>query len=126
MTRHSDDQDATFDIRRLEEDFADNPEVLEEILAIFAGEAPERLEVLKRGIESGDAEAVRTAAHSLANTTGTLMANKATSLARSVEEAARAGDAEILRARGTRLVAEVSAILDQIATRKSGSPGGPN
>ncbi|MFP4638516.1 MAG: Hpt domain-containing protein, partial [Spirochaetaceae bacterium] len=87
MTRHSDDQDATFDIRRLEKDFADNPEVLEEILAIFAGEAPERLEVLKRGIESGDAEAVRTAAHSLANTTGTLMANKATSLARSVEEA---------------------------------------
>ncbi|MFP4206248.1 MAG: Hpt domain-containing protein [Spirochaetaceae bacterium] len=126
MTRHSDDQDATFDIRRLEKDFADNPEVLEEILAIFAGEAPERLEVLKRGIESGDAEAVRTAAHSLANTTGTLMANKATSLARSVEEAVRQGDAETLRAHGTRLVAEVSAILDQIATRKSGSSGGPN
>lgn len=110
-------EQASFDLAALESEFADAPDILEQILSIFLEETPQRLQMLREGIAEGDAAAVRKASHSLANTSGTLMAQRALTLARTTEAAARKEDLDEMRAQAELLMGEVEQILEQIRSR---------
>jgi HPt (histidine-containing phosphotransfer) domain-containing protein len=110
---------APFNISAIEAQYADAPEILEEIFSIFESETPERLENLETGAEAGNPKQVQKAAHSLANTSGTLMADRALKLARATEAAAREGELAAMRERAKLLAEEVRGILAQIESRKS-------
>ncbi|MFO8063757.1 MAG: Hpt domain-containing protein [Spirochaetota bacterium] len=114
------DELTPFDLSKLESKYDDAPDVLEEIISIFRDEAPQRLELLNSGVRDGDAAQVQKAAHSLANTTGTLMAERALALARATEASARAADYELMSDRAQELAAEVSRILEQMEARHTG------
>ena len=113
-------QQPPFDRAALEAEYADAPEILEEIFSIFVEETPQRLQTIRDGIAEGDAAAVKKAAHSLANTCGTLMAERALSLARATEAAARDEDLDAMRDRAELLMDEVEQILKQIRGRSRG------
>ncbi|NBF40209.1 MAG: hypothetical protein GVY14_07320, partial [Spirochaetes bacterium] len=66
----------------------------------------------------GDAAAVKKAAHSLANTSGTLMAQRALALARATESAARDENFDEMRSQAELLRDEVEQILHQIRSRE--------
>lgn len=113
----SSDELAPFDVSALEQEYADAPDILTEIFTIFAEETPERLEMLRSGIRESDAARVKKAAHSLANTSGTLRAERALWLARSTEAAAREEDTAAMTEHAERLIEEASQILEQIRAR---------
>jgi HPt (histidine-containing phosphotransfer) domain-containing protein len=112
------DEKPSFDISEIEAEYADSPDILDEIFVIFESETPDRLERLSSGAETGDAAVVQKAAHSLANTSGTLRAERALTLARATEASARAGDIPTMRERAQLLGEEVREILDQIEARQ--------
>lgn len=109
---------APFDLGRFEQEYAEAPDIMAEILSIFTEETPGRIEMLEEGLREQDAGRVAKAAHSLANTTGTLTAERALTLARATEAAARAEDHELMAARGRQLAAEVRGILREIDARR--------
>lgn len=111
------DKQPPFDLAALQAEHSDAPEILEEIFSIFLEESPQRLQMFREGIAEGDAAAVKKAAHSLANTSGTLMAQRALELARSTESAARDEDIDEMRGRAELLMGEVEQILEQIRSR---------
>ena len=111
------DQQPPFDIAALKAEYADAPEILEEIFSIFLEETPQRLQMLRDGIADGDAARVKKAAHSLANTSGTLMAQRALTLARATESAARDENFDEMRSQAKLLRDEVEQILEQIRSR---------
>ena len=96
------------------ETYRDAPDVLSEIFSIFLDEVPAKVEVLEAAVEAGNLAEVRTIAHSLANTTGTLQVQSSLFLARQTEAAARAGDLETISARAAGLIVEVRAIIVEI------------
>lgn len=104
----------SFDLQELRANFDDAPDVLESIFDIFLEEAPARVEKIRQGLADEDVQAVREGAHSLANTTGTLQAERALRLARATESAARDADLQALHTRGGMLIQEVDNILTQI------------
>jgi HPt (histidine-containing phosphotransfer) domain-containing protein len=106
-----------FDVGQFEQDYSDAPELMNEIFSIFVEETPDRLEMLEEGIREGDAARVKKAAHSLANTTGTLGAKRALTLARQTEAAARGEDYELMQSLGEALAAEIRGILQQVDAR---------
>ncbi|NBB90943.1 MAG: hypothetical protein GVY23_07015 [Spirochaetes bacterium] len=108
-----------FDLAVLEAQYADAPEILEEIFSIFLEETPQRMEMLSTGLAEDDTAVVTRAAHSLANTSGTLRAQRALALARATESAARDGDLEAMQNRAESLMSEVKQVLDQIRARES-------
>jgi HPt (histidine-containing phosphotransfer) domain-containing protein len=108
-----------FELSRLEREYADAPDILSEILAIFTEETPERLHMLREGIREDDPARVQKAAHSLANTSGTLMAERALKLARATEESARAADLPTMRKRAEILAAEIERMRDQIESARN-------
>jgi HPt (histidine-containing phosphotransfer) domain-containing protein len=112
------DQLASFDLGRFEQEYAEAPDIMAEILSIFTAQTPQRIEMLEEGLREQDPGRVATAAHSLANTTGTLMAERALTLARATEAAARAEDDELMAHRGRELLEEVRGILRQIHARR--------
>ncbi|MFP4373072.1 MAG: Hpt domain-containing protein [Spirochaetaceae bacterium] len=115
--RENTDEEPSFDIAALEAEYADDPDILEEIFSIFLEEAPQRLQMLRGGIAEENAAAVKKAAHSLANICGTLMAERALSLARATEAAARDEDIGEMRACAEPLSAEVEQMIGQIRRR---------
>jgi HPt (histidine-containing phosphotransfer) domain-containing protein len=111
---HSWQDKPSFSLATLRKNFADAPDVLESILEIFAEEAPTRVDAIRSGLDGPDFAAIKKAAHSLANTTGTLEAERALLLSRATEEAARREDADETVQLAMYLVAEVESILEQI------------
>lgn len=124
MAQNTDERNAggqpSFDLAALETEYADAPDILEQIFSIFLEETPQRLQMLRQGIAENDAAAVKKAAHSLANTSGTLMAQRALTLARSTEAAARDENLDEMRAQAELLMGEVEQILEQIQIRSRG------
>ena len=100
--------------------YAQSPEILAEIFAIFLKEAPERQAALETAVRSDDLEAARSVAHSLANTTGTMKVTSALELARATESAARAGDREALAEQSRKLIAAVDTIVTAIRSHPLG------
>jgi PAS domain S-box-containing protein len=103
------------------QNYAENPAVLEEILRLFAEEAPERLRAIEVGLARGDFKEIADAAHSLANTCGTLQSDAGTAAARELEAAARADDGSGCSNALSRLSPAVESVLDAIRQYKSSS-----
>ena len=104
-------QSNPFDLRPFLAGHAETPEVASEILRIFLDEAPLRLRAARDGLAAGNDAAVRAAAHSLANTCGTLQAPAAVACARELEMDARRDDPAATARTLARLVPEVSRVL---------------
>ena len=83
-----------YTLTRFLDSYADSPDIMHEILALYATEAPERIDSLQEALGSRDFAMVGRAAHSLANTGGTLHASSVVDLARAAEAAARAADTD--------------------------------
>jgi HPt (histidine-containing phosphotransfer) domain-containing protein len=77
--------------------YQDDPEILEEILSIFLEETPERIEIIEGSIETKDFARITKAAHSIANSTGTLKASRSLHHARTLEQVSREENIEKVR-----------------------------
>jgi HPt (histidine-containing phosphotransfer) domain-containing protein len=104
---------AALDVRTLDDlrasvggDQAFLAELVDELLA----DAPQQLAALREGLESGSAETVRRAAHTLKGNGRTFGANELAALGLEIEEAAAAGD---LAAAGAR-AGDLEAAWDRV------------
>jgi HPt (histidine-containing phosphotransfer) domain-containing protein len=105
---------ASFDLQRFVASYRERSDILREILCIYREEAPERLRSIRDGIAASDHRAVAKAAHSLANTCGTLESMDGVQEARALEIAARYGEEEKIRESAGSLTAIVEAMLSEI------------
>ncbi len=108
-----------FDLTRFLDGYADSPEILHEILALYATEAPERIDALAQALGSRDHAKISRAAHSLANTGGTLHASAVVDLARATEAAARAADTDACARIVPQLIVAVRAVIDSVESYRS-------
>ncbi len=104
-----------FDLGSFAASYGDSPEIMREILRLYLDEAPQRLESMRKGLTERDFARVAKAAHSLANTSGTLQSDRAVRAARKLEEAARREDHESSKAAATALQSVVEAMLSDIS-----------
>ena len=111
---------AEYDFQALVDAYSDSPDILGEILSIFAEETPERLASLKAAAAAKDFATVRKVAHGLANTTGTLKADQALRIAREIETEAREEKSESLEALVRHLESEIETVLSQISAYRGG------
>ena len=81
------------DLARLRERFDDDDELLAEIFAVFAGEAPDRRSGMEAALAAGDLARLAGMAHSLKGVAATMFAEPLRQAAYVLEMAARSGDA---------------------------------
>jgi HPt (histidine-containing phosphotransfer) domain-containing protein len=113
-TPRAEEQPQPFDLNSFMAAYGDSPEIMREILRLYRDEAPARLSSIDEGIEEGDYGRVAKAAHSLANTSGTLQSKQAVQAARALENAAREAKPDECRSHASRLVQIVNGIVRQI------------
>lgn len=111
--------DVTFDAVEFCEKYRGADRIVEQVLAIFAAEAPSRIESLKRALSAGDEDGVRSSAHSLANICGTVCAKRGTRLARETESACVAGDRLTLAFLAEELAEEIVRVSERLERLKS-------
>ena len=101
---HAAEQLAAADIldsRRLKENYADDMELLEEVIELFFDSSPSYLSNIRDAVARGDSQALRETAHKLRGAVGNLCATATLEAARRLEEIGRdnrmaeAGDALI-------------------------------
>jgi two-component system, sensor histidine kinase and response regulator len=85
-------------------------EIVDTTLDIYRGEAPMLFAKIRDAVERGDAEAIRTAAHSLKSSSGNVRATRLAELLQGLEDAGRGGDTEA----ASRLYAEVRAAYEAV------------
>jgi len=88
--------------------------VAEEVIALFAGDAPQRCAEIRGAIECGDAHVACAAAHALKSSAGTLGANRMARLCAQIEDAAATGNVSALPALLSRLEAENVSVQDYL------------
>ena len=116
------DQAALADLRAMT---GDDPAFLAELIDTYVSDTPEQLATIRRALESGDAEAVRRAAHSLKSNSATFGAATLAGLGAQIEARGKAGEL----AGADELVARADAEYDRVsralhALREAGEPGG--
>ncbi len=72
--------------------YGDDPDLKAEILQVLTSETPGKLERLRRAIAGEEGEEIARAAHSLANTAGTMRSEQLLATCRELEAVARAGE----------------------------------
>ncbi|MGE4291407.1 MAG: Hpt domain-containing protein [Desulfovibrio sp.] len=102
-----------FNAALLMESLDNDEELLEELLSAYIEDAPVRLAGLTRGVESGNAEAVVTAAHSLKGMSGVIRVHGLELAALELETAGRAGDMVKIRALYPEFRAHLERVLEQ-------------
>ena len=110
----------SYDLERFRSAYRENPDIMREILRLYREEAPQRLEAIRRGLGESDFDRIAGAAHSLANTRGTLQCPEAVSSAHTLEEAARRRDAPACTRELDRLEAFVREVVRQAASELAG------
>jgi HPt (histidine-containing phosphotransfer) domain-containing protein len=68
------------------------PDVLAEILTVFLGDVPQRIDHLKTSWRAGNAAAVQRAAHSLKGSSGNVGARVLFEVCREIDDRSKAGD----------------------------------
>jgi|GEM_PF-3198110 len=104
-----------YDLDALLELYRDSLDVLNEILAIFREETPGKIDKLERAVGEEQWSLVAHIAHSLANTTGTLRADRGLQLSRATERASRAEEGPRVRELAALLISELGHIAEVIA-----------
>lgn len=92
MSDSSDPGNLSYDTAAFLEIYGDDEELKGEIIAVFTSETPGKLERMERAEQDGNWEEVARAAHSLANTAGTMRSDIMLSTCRELEAAARSGE----------------------------------
>lgn len=107
-------EEPMYDLSPFVRNYQENTAVLQEILRLFREEAPLRISTIEEGLARDDFKTVAEAAHSLANTCGTLQSDGGTLAARQLETAARGSDPDGCNQALAALSREVQAILSAI------------
>jgi HPt (histidine-containing phosphotransfer) domain-containing protein len=94
----------------MRERLGDDEELLRELAELFLGDCPKLLQRVAEAVRSGDAEAVRKAAHTLKGSVSNFGAADASRLARQLEEMGRAGDLAL----SEKTAAELEAAVQQL------------
>lgn len=81
-----------YDTAEFLEIYGDDEELKGEIIAVFTSETPGKLERIKQAEQDENWEELARAAHSLANTAGTMRSETMLSTCRELEAAARSGE----------------------------------
>ena len=110
-------KDSGFEYWRFARAYADSPAVLEEITAIYLEEVPHRITTIEQSLDPVDFGVLIKAAHSLANTSGTLQAHGAVGASRELEAAARESDEQRTLDAATRLLPLVREMLERIRNK---------
>lgn len=115
----------SYDVEPFRDAHRQNPDIMREIMRLYREEAPQRLETVRQGLAGSDFDAIAGAAHSLANTSGTLQCPEAVSAAHALEEAARRADAEACRGEFDRLEPLVSEVVERLGEALAGEDKEP-
>jgi len=91
------------------------PDVLNEVLALFLKDVPARIERLRAAWQGGDAVAVQRAAHSLKGSAGNIGATGLLAVCKALDEHGRAGDLSNLRPLIETLDSEYQKVAAEIA-----------
>jgi len=106
---------APYDLDELLDLYRDSLDVLNEILAIFREETPGKIDNLEWAVREEQWSLVAQIAHSLANTTGTLRAERGLQLSRETERASRAEDGARVHEVAALLISELGHIVEVVA-----------
>ena len=69
----------------------DDPGFVPDMIGLFLGDTPSRLEEMRHALDTDDAEALERAAHSLKSSSANLGANRFSEMCRRLEESGRTG-----------------------------------
>ena len=100
-----------FDRAQASEATCGDPDLLKEIVGIFLEDCPRMVTELERAVDSGDAEAVRRAAHTLKGSVAVLGAKALAAVAKEAEHHARAGDLDAAAAAFARVEEEAKRLV---------------
>lgn len=75
----------------------DDPDLFSDLVSMFMGDTPPRLQAIAEAIEAGDADSLEKVAHALKSSCGNLGATVLSELCREIEMAGRNGDVESAR-----------------------------
>ena len=76
----------------------DDPGLVRELIEMFLGDAPGRLELIERGLETGDLDVVERAAHTLKGSSANIGAAQLSKICARVEDLARSKSSDELAA----------------------------
>jgi PAS domain S-box-containing protein len=117
-------QDAPVDLDAFRRDMreAGVEEAVDAILDTFVRSAGERITALTAALATGEAQAIKRAAHAFKSAAGTIGAKGLATLLEQLETAATAGDVALARTLGDRFVAESAAVAAYVRRARQ-SPG---
>jgi PAS domain S-box-containing protein len=104
-----------YDVNDFLDAYVGNEDLLQQILAIYRNETPEKLLSLRSAVQANDFDSVVRISHSLANTSGTLQSPRAAELAIELESAARNEDSDDVCRLTADLIPAVETILGAIS-----------
>ena len=93
-----------------------------EVIQLFLEDCPAQLTVIKAAIDSGDADGLRMAAHTLKGAAGNMSAKKLFEAAQTLERLGAAGRLEAARAAWRTLSAEAVQVMDTLRRYESSTP----
>lgn len=105
------------DLERLHEASDGDAEFERELVDIFLADSTERLELLRAAIEIGDLSAVRTEAHRLKGSSGSVGACGLYALSRTIEDLAAQAEAELITKTAADLDCEYARVRDFFLAR---------
>lgn len=94
------------------------PDLLDEVLHLFASDAPVRLAAVTSALDAGDAEGAGRAAHALKGAAGNIGARDLHAACKTLEDCGRGGQLADSRAALEAVQAESRRVLDAIARRR--------
>jgi HPt (histidine-containing phosphotransfer) domain-containing protein len=106
-----------FTLQELEALYAGDEEGLTEILSLFVQDAPERLDALRSGLESGDIPRAAESAHGIANLLGAVRNHSGVEAARETERSLNVQNLSEARGSAARCEKAVEAVLERIRER---------
>lgn len=115
----------SYDLEAFRSAYRENREIMREIMRLYRDEAPQRLDTIRQGLASDSFDEIASAAHSLANTSGTLQCPDAVAAAHALEEAARRADADACGSELERLERFVGEVVGQIGDALAGDDPQP-
>jgi PAS domain S-box-containing protein len=109
-------------LERLVETIGDDRSLLTALIDTFLGDAPRLVEAARRGLEHGQTDEVRRAAHTLKSNGATFGASSLSELSRQLEALARSGTLEGADELITRIDAEYERVRIALETVREGRP----
>jgi len=101
-------------LSRLSEGTGGDASFVQELIDQFLSDAPSLVAAARNGLENGNAEEVRRAAHTLKSNAATFGARRLAERSRAVEEAARGGDLPAAAGLVDAVDAELATVLDRL------------